>query len=294
MMVYDTHTHAWGPPTPNHPWTNGPLVENFASNFSTNIVYTADKLLADMDKAGVDDAVVVGYPITDWTDNWYAIKEAEENDRLGAISMIDQFAEDADEVLRDIMSHDAMLGFRLGAICPYDEMWERFDYEETWLLDAIAEDDFWEAAVDTDAVVQIMAHTSQLDQALELVEAYPELRYTFDHFCHADAADDPVESFATLEPLAEYNNVTVKISEIAHISNEDYPYEDAHDHVRWLMETFGRERVLWGSDFPNVSHPEFGGMTYEETYSWLEHVEFLSNTDRHWLLEDAARSFFKR
>lgn len=293
-MVYDTHTHAWGPPTPNHPWTNGPLVENFASNFSTNIVYTADKLLADMDKAGVDDAVVVGYPITDWTDNWYAIKEAEENDRLGAISMIDQFAEDADEVLRDIMSHDAMLGFRLGAICPYDEMWERFDYEETWLLDAIAEDDFWEAAVDTDAVVQIMAHTSQLDQALELVEAYPELRYTFDHFCHADAADDPVESFATLEPLAEYNNVTVKISEIAHISNEDYPYEDAHDHVRWLMETFGRERVLWGSDFPNVSHPEFGGMTYEETYSWLEHVEFLSNTDRHWLLEDAARSFFKR
>jgi predicted TIM-barrel fold metal-dependent hydrolase len=292
-MVYDTHTHAWGPPTPDHPWTNGPLVENFASHFSTDIVYTADKLLTDMDKAGVDDAVVVGYPITDWTDNWYTIKAAEENDRLAAISMIDQFAEDADEVLREIMSHDAMLGFRLGAICPYDEMWERFDYEETWLQDAIAEDSFWEAAVDTNAVVQIMAHTSQLDQALELVEAYPELRYTFDHFSHVDAADDPAEAFAPLEPLAEYDNVTVKISEIAHTSNEDYPYEDAHDHVRWLMDTFGRERVLWGSDFPNVSHPEFGGMTYEESHSWLEHVDYLSNADRRWLLEDAARSFFE-
>src|SRR6056297_432961 len=98
-MVYDTHTHAWGPPTPAHPWTNGPLVEDFASHFSTDIVYTAEKLLADM-----DEAVVVGYPITDWTDNWYTVKAAEENDRLTGIAMVDQFAPDADETLRDVMS----------------------------------------------------------------------------------------------------------------------------------------------------------------------------------------------
>lgn len=291
-MVFDTHTHAWGPPTPDHPWTNGPLVEDFASHFSTDIIYTADKLLADMDEAGVDDAVVVGYPITDWTDNWYTAKAAEENDRLTGIAMVDQFAPDADETLRAVMSHDGILGFRLGAVCPYDEMWERFDYEETWLREAIDEDDFWKAAVDTDAVVQIMAHTSQLDQALELVEAYPELRYTFDHFAHADAGGDPVESFAGFEPLAEYDNVTVKLSEIAHTSNEVYPYEDAFDHVRWFLDTFGRERVLWGSDFPNVSHPEFGGMTYEETHSWLDDVPFLSDADRRWLTDEAARSFF--
>jgi len=292
-MVYDTHTHAWGPPTPDHPWTNGPLVENFASHFSTDIIYTAEKLLADMDEAGVDDAVVVGYPITDWTDNWYTIQAAEENDRLTAIAMIDQFADGAAETLREVMSHDGMLGFRLGAVCPYDEMWERFDYDQTWLRNAIGEDDFWQAAVDTDAVVQIMAHTSQLDQALELVEAYPELRYTFDHFAHADAADDSAESYAGFEPLAEYDNVTVKLSEIAHTSNEEFPYEDAHDHVRWFLDTFGRERVLWGSDFPNVSHPEFGRMSYGETQSWLNEVSFLSDADRRWLVDDAARSFLE-
>jgi len=291
-MVFDTHTHTWGPPTPNHPWTNGPLLQDFASHFSTEVVYTADELLADMDEASVEEAVVVGYPITDWTDNWYTVKATEENDRLTGIAMVDQFADGVADRLREVMSHDGMLGFRLGAVCPYDEMWERFDYEETWLRDAVMEDAFWEAAVETDAVVQIMAHTSQLDQALELVEAYPELRYTFDHFAHAEASDDPAESFAAFEPLAEYENVTVKISEIAHTSNEEYPYEDAFDHVRWLVDTFGRERILWGSDFPNVSHPEFGGMTYEETHAWLEEVPFLSDADRRWLLEDAARSFF--
>lgn len=289
-MVYDTHTHAWGPPTPEHPWTNGPLVEDFASHFSTDIVYTADELISDMDDAGVDDAVVVGYPITDWTDNWYTIKAAEGNDRLRAIVMIDQFADDATETLRNAMSHDGVLGFRLGAVCPYDEMWERFDYDRTWLRDAIGKAEFWEAAVETDAIVQILAHTSQLDQVLELVETYPELRYTLDHFAHADAADDPGESLETLEPLSEYDNVSVKISEIAYTSNDDYPYEDAHEHLRWLLDAFGRERVLWGSDFPNVSHPEFGGMTYTETLSWLDSVPFLSDTDRRWLTDEAARS----
>jgi len=84
----------------------------------------------------------------------------------------------------------------------------------------------------------------------------------------------------------------VKISEIAHLSNDQYPYEDAFDHIRWFLDAFGRERVLWGSDFPNVSHPEFGGMTYEETRSWLAEVPFLSDIDRRYLVDDAPRSFF--
>lgn len=289
-MALDPHTHAWGPPTPDHPWTNGPLIEDFTSQFSTEIIYTDDKLLADMDEAGIDEAVVVGYPITEWTDNWYTIKAAEENDRLYGVGMLDQFADDAADNLRELMSHDGMLGFRLGVICPYDEMWERFDYEQTWLRDAIAETEFWEVAQETDALVQIMAHTSQLDQVLELVESYPTLPYALDHYSHVDIESDPAESYKDLEPLADYDRVAMKISEVAFISNRmEYPYEDTFDHLRWLIETFGRERVVWGSDFPNVSHPEFGGMTYEQTINWLDHVPFLSDQDRKWLTEKAFR-----
>jgi predicted TIM-barrel fold metal-dependent hydrolase len=288
-MVLDTHTHAWGPPTPDHPWTNGPLVEEFASHFSTDVVYTDDRLLADMDAAGVDEAVVVGYPITDWTDNWYTVAAAAENERLYGVVMVDQFAPDADETLRDLMGTDGVLGFRLGAVCPYDEMWERFDYDQTWLRDAVDETEFWAAARETDALVQIMAHTSQLDQALDLVETYPDLAYAFDHYAHADAADDPADCYAGFEPLAEYDRVAVKVSEVAHTSNESYPYADTFDHLRWLLETFGPERVVWGSDFPNVSHPEFGGMTYAETLTWLDEVPFLSDRDRTKLTGGAFR-----
>jgi predicted TIM-barrel fold metal-dependent hydrolase len=290
-MVFDTHTHAWGPPTEEHPWTNGPLVENFANHFSTDIVYDAERLLGDMDDTGIDEAVVVGYPITDWTDNSYTVEAAELHERLFGIAMIDQFADRAAETLREVMATDRMLGFRLGAVCPYDQMWQAFDYEQTWLRDAIEEEAFWEAALETDAIVQILAHTSQLDQVLELVERYPDLQVVFDHFAHADADDDPAESYEAFEPLAQHDTVGVKISEISHTSNEMYPFEDAYDHVHWLVDTFGKARVFWGSDFPNVSHPEFGGMSFDETLSWLDHVPFLSENDRKWLTDRGFREY---
>lgn len=282
-MVLDTHTHAWTRPTRDHPWVNGPLVD-VVDEFSVDTVYTAEKLRADMDEVGVDEAVVVGYPICEWTDNAYTIECVEDHDTLSGIVMLDQFADGADDRLRSQMAVDGVLGFRLGAICPYDRMWETFDPDVDWLRDAIDETEFWDAACETDALVQLLAHVDQLEQVIELVETYPNLSYALDHFCHADPSVPPADgAFADLEALAEYD-VAVKISEVVHRSEEEFPYRDMHDHVRWLLETFGRERVVWGSDFPNVSDDA----TYEESLQWLEHVDCLSKKDRAWV---TGRSF---
>ncbi|MCU4975314.1 amidohydrolase [Halobacteria archaeon AArc-m2/3/4] len=285
-MVLDTHTHAWGPPTSDHPWTNGPLVENSVDSFSVETVYRGEKLLEDMDSIGVDEAVVVGYPICDWTNNWYTEQVASEFDELYGIVMLDQFADGAADELRRSMAVDGVLGFRLGAICPYDRMWETFDPDVSWLRDAIDETEFWDAARETDAVVQILIHHDQLEQAIELVETYPDLTYAFDHFGHADPTVPPEESaFSRFADLAAYDDVAVKVSEIPHMSDEEFPYTDMHDHVRWFVDTFGRERVVWGSDFPNVSDVA----SYEESLTWLEHVDELSETDREWITDRAFR-----
>ncbi|GKZ15187.1 amidohydrolase family protein [Haladaptatus sp. T7] len=283
-MVIDSHTHAWGLPSQDHPWVNGDIIE-LVDTFSTDAGYTADKLLADMDEAGVDEAVVVGYPICEWTDNWYTIRATAEYDRLSGIVMIDQFADDAVANLRSAMANDGVLGFRLGAICPYDRMWETFDPTVDWLRDVIDETEFWQAARETDATVQILAHVDQLDQVLELVDAYPELTYLLDHFSHADPSEKPGDSaFAAYADFSEYDNVYAKVSEVQHRSAEEYPYSDMHDHVRWLLDKFGRERVIWGADFPNVSDVA----TYDECVTWLEHVDELSTGDINWL---RGRSF---
>ncbi len=284
-MVLDPHTHAWGPPAPEYPWVNGPLVEHDVADFTVDLVYDADVLLADMNRTGIDEAVVVGYPINRWTDNTYTIEVARTHDRLHGIVMLDPFVEDAADTLREDVRPDGILGFRLAPICPTDQMWETFDPTATWLLDAIEETTFWEAAHEEDAVVQLLAHVDQLDQVIELVDTYPDLTYLVDHFAHAPADQDPETAFGRLDELAAYDSIAVKASEIVHRSREAFPYADYHGHLQWLLDTFGRERVIWGSDFPNVSDEA----TYGESLRWLDSVDFLSATDRTWLTERAFR-----
>ncbi|MFC7203134.1 L-rhamnono-1,4-lactonase [Haloferax namakaokahaiae] len=283
--MIDTHTHAWGAANRDHPWVNGPILD-LVESFDVHTVYTAERLLRDMDKNGVDEAVVVGYPITEWTDNWYTRHVASEYDRLHGIVMLDPFADDALERLEACMETDGVLGFRLGAACPYDQMWETFDPSVAWLRESIEQTEFWEAALEHDAAVQILCDHSQLDQALELVDAYPELTYLFDHFAHASPKTPTSEgTFAQFEDLAAYENVAVKVSEIVHMSDTSFPYEDMHDHVRWFLDTFGRERVIWGSDYPNVSDVA----SYAEAIHWLKQVDSVSEKDRSWLTEKAFR-----
>lgn len=284
-MVLDAHTHAWGEASYEQPWVNGTLSRRIGE-FEVDTVYESEHLLKDLDRTGIDEAVIVGYPICDWLDNWYTLQAASSYDRFYGIVMLDPFADDAAESLRTAMATDGVLGFRLGALCPYDRMWETFDSDVSWLRRAIDETAFWKAAVETDAVVQILCHHCQLDQAIQLVESYPELTYLFDHFAHADP-DTPTDegAFSRFEELADYPGVAVKISEIPHMSDEDFPYADMHDHVRWLRDVFGRERVIWGSDFPNVSDVA----TYSEALHWLEQVEGLSGTDHQWMTEQAFR-----
>lgn len=292
-MVLDTHAHCWGPPSDEHPWTNSQIVGgsdkyasgDFLADFSVNVVYTAEKLLADMNRLVVDEAVVVGYPICPWNDNWYTVKVAEEHDRLSGVVMIDQFADDAVETLEELMSVNSVIGFRLGAGCPYDQMWQKFDPTVNWLLDAIDEKAYWAAARDLDAPVHIWTLPSQLDQVIEFVETHPELTYVIDHYSYIRGDVRPDEGpFEQLKQLAEYDNVLIKISGTVTLSNEQYPYADKHDHVAWIVEKFGRERVAWGSDWPNESNDA----TYLETFSWLQHIDELSSRDVEWL---TGRSF---
>lgn len=274
--MLDTHAHAWGPPSHDHPWVNAVLAANL-DEYTVDTIYDAPKLLDDMDEVGIDRAVVVAFPLCKWTDNWYTVKAATEYDRLLGVVLVDPFADDAAATLYDLMDNEDVIGFRLGGAWPADGMWRTHDYEAHWLQDTIAEIEFWEAARETDALVQITVHYSQFDQALALVDAYPDLTYVVDHFGMtqppASLADEGFGDFA------EYSNVALKVSGAPNWSNEAFPYADLHDHVRWALSTLGRERVIWGSDYPNVS----GLSTYAETVAWLEHVDGLSDTDREWL-----------
>lgn len=288
MTAVDTHTHAWGPPTLEHPWVNESIA-NSVANFDVDLVYDAERLLADMDRLRIDEAVVVGYPIVEWTDNWYTIDCATEYDRLSGVVMLDHFDGDAVERAREALSTDGVVGMRIAPGQHYDYMWRDGPTDPggdpTWLLDAVDEREFWEVAREQDSVVTVSAGQDTLDQVQTLVETYPDLTYVFDAYgpLDADASEEQYEAFAS---LASFDNVGVKASHTPYVSNEEFPYEDVHDLLYWVIDEFGRDRVAWGSDFPNVTqHPD--DVTYPEAYNWVAHADGLSGTERRYLEGDA-------
>ena len=155
-----------------------------------------------------------------------------------------------------------------------------------WLVDAIEESEFWAACAETGASVNLLAHYTQLDQGQALVEAHPDLTYVVDHFGRAGAdvsVDDP--AFQQFAELSEVGDVLVKASAIPAISDEDYPHRDVESKIRWLLDTFGREKVAWGSDYPFISPVT----DYESTLTCLEEMDGLSDGDRRWLTERSFR-----
>ena len=280
-MVIDTHTHAWAPPSHERPWVNEPLCRSL-DNLTVPLIYEGTELLEDMDETGIEEAVVVGYPITDWRDNSYLCDLVRNHDRLYGIATLDPFAENAATDLQQIMAIPRMLGFRLATACPYEEMWEGYDPAVRWLLDALEEREYWQAAMETGAIVQLAFPHQQIDQITKLINTYPKMTYLVDHFAHASPNTDTDEgTFAEFMQLASHSNVYVKLSGIAHCSKDPYPFTDMHHIVRSLVESFSRENIIWGSDFPNISDVT----SYKRSLTWLENVDGIDKRDCRWIRE---------
>ncbi|MFO1143101.1 MAG: amidohydrolase [Amaricoccus sp.] len=97
----------------------------------------------------------------------------------------------------------------------------------------------------------------QLWIGLELARSCPDTRLVLDHCGNPDiaAGADAVEPWrAGLAALAAMPNVVVKLSGIyANVAPGTATLETVRSYVEHVIETFGPERCLWGSDWPVVN-----------------------------------------
>jgi len=95
----------------------------------------------------------------------------------------------------------------------------------------------------------------QLPVALELVRACTDTRFVLDHCGNPDIAAGAAEPWrAGLRPLAAEPNVTAKLSGVyANVAPGTASLETVRPYVEEVIETFGPDRCLWGSDWPVVN-----------------------------------------
>jgi L-fuconolactonase len=278
MRFVNTYTHAWGPDTDELPWQAEVLPPEWEGT------YTHADLVADMDALGVDEAVVVTTPMYGRGPraNEYTMRAIEAHPgRLYGVGLVDFFGDEGDvrAAVRRAARHDRMLGVRMHAPFEYAEIPAELNPEADWILDPEL-DPVWDELDDQDAALFVFPRAEQLSMVAELAARHLEVPLVVDHMAWPGEDTAPDEApWTDFEDVADHDNVYVKVSSLPRSAAEPWPYPDLHDYVRNLLEWFGPERLMLGSDYPWMD--SWG--SYEECLSWVETADFLSARDLAYL-----------
>jgi len=97
------------------------------------------------------------------------------------------------------------------------------------------------------------------------------------------AYGDAFAAIGGLFPLARYENIAVKVTSLPLLSREPFPFRDGWPHLLAVIEAFGVERLMWGSDAFVFGHP------YGEAIDYLRDSVELGAHEKEMLLGGALR-----
>lgn len=97
----------------------------------------------------------------------------------------------------------------------------------------------------------ICVKPTQLGVARELVAACPNVQFVLDHCGNPPIASGDISTWRRdLAGLAELPNVVGKVSGIVNHAKPGWTPEDLRPVVEHMIQSFGWDRVVWGSDRP--------------------------------------------
>lgn len=211
-----------------------------------------ESLLAQMDRAGVQHAVLV--QLLGQYENGYLLECCRLHpDRFAAIGAVDVSRPDALDAVRRLADQGAV-GIRL---------------RPTARSAGAEPNAIWEMARTCGMSVSCVGN-SQLHAApefTELVAALPGLPIVLEHFggtSQADATEDQRRARRSVFDLARYPNVYLKLPGLGELfprapqlPAQGIPLDlSGRSILEEAMAAFGPQRLMWGSDFPVVSSRE--------------------------------------
>jgi L-fuconolactonase len=231
-MITDAQVHVWPPSSAARPWVPGG--ETYAHRPS----FLVAELLAEMDAAGVDRAVLVP-PGWEGDRNDYALAAARAHpERLAVMVRVD-----VTRPLTSFVLEPGAVGVRLtftrGAA-------------RSWLTDGTA-DWLW-PLLEAQRIPLAIYASGSLDAVRRIATAHPALPILLDHAglpLGVTGRDRDAALDATCA-LARHPNVGVKATSLPSYATDDYPFRSLHEPVRRLVDAFGAERVFWGSDLTRL------------------------------------------
>jgi len=261
MAVIDVQVHAYERNHPGRPW---------AGQLHGPASATGEEMVAAMDAVGVDAAIIVSTFNLYRYDPSYALEVyAQYPERFRVVKPIDPANPAVDDVLADWAKTKGAVGVRL--MLREEQI---SDPADPRLNRAFA------AAGRHGLPVNFLCW-GRLDDGAEAVRRNPDTVIVIDHLGLLQPNEPPPltapwADLPKLLALAAYPNVRVKISGACTLSREAFPYDDIWDPVLRIIDAFGIDRCMWGTDWTRTS----GMLTYEQGVAPFLNTDRLSDSDR--------------
>ncbi|MGE0152173.1 MAG: amidohydrolase [Reyranellaceae bacterium] len=285
--VLDAQIHIWERDSPIRPWnqdfvhSQGIAALTGGSHVAEEPV-TVERALQAMATARIDGAVVVSPSLYGY-DSSYALEAARRfPDRFGVVGYLDSQAPDIDEQVQRWRARQGALGLRVLALNEEG----RSRLRDGWHRN------FFAAAQRHNVPVCIYPPRGLREVALVQRE-FPDLRIVVDHLGlpRSPGKVDKEEQRAQLPDLlalAAYPTVSVKITTAPLLSAEPFPYSDLWPLLHGILNRFGPERTMWGSDWTRAE--KF--LSYVQGIDYIRETAELSSGEKASVLGGALRRAF--
>jgi predicted TIM-barrel fold metal-dependent hydrolase len=247
-MLFDTHLHIVDRRTLAYPWLEGAGVLNHDSLYED---YAREAL-----RSGITDTLHMEVDVAPGdieAETAYVQALAEKPGSLirGAIAACRPEEGEFPDYLERILANPFVKGFRRVLHVVPDDVSEG----------ALFRDNL-KRLTGTNLTFDLCVLPHQIDKATALVDLNPDVRFILDH-CGVPAVKDGMSDQwkAATGEIARRPNVTVKISGVvAYADPDSWTVETLRPFVEHSIDSFGWDRVIWGSDWPVCTLG--GGLTH--------------------------------
>lgn len=275
--IIDIHPHIVSPDTKKYPLS--PL-GGTQSTWSTERPTTYDDLRKAMDEAGVAKAAIVHSSTAYGYDNSYvADAVVAVPSRFTGVYSIDVLAPDA------VKTFDYWLGrgcsgmrlFTTGSTMPDQATW--FADPKTY--------PFWEHAAAKNIPVCVQMKQAGIPLLRQIMDRFPKVTIILDHLSGAPAQDGPPYlGAADFLALAKCKQVYLKITPI-NVTPKNWGKGDSTSFFGKMIDTFGADRIAWGSNFPNSL-----GTLKEILTTAQSAMAFAKPSDQDWIFGKTAQVLY--
>jgi len=233
-MKIDSHQHFWKYDAVRHPWITDRM-SALKRDFMPN------ELDGERAAHGIDATILVQVDQSE-NETLFLLELADRHPSIGAVvGWVDLRSPRIEDRLRHFSQFEKLRGFR--HIAEVES--ERF----------LVRDDFCRGIAclrQFGFIYEILIYPKQLQAALELVTRFPDQPFVIDHMAKPEVRTKNIAGWtAVMREIAKNPNVYCKVSGLVTEADWDHwKKEDFRPYLDVVLDAFGTERLMFGSDWP--------------------------------------------